>query len=71
MFSGKDFPLKNGLIPRAVLGLASSLGGVLQNSLMERIYVGKMKCKRVLENVVLCSEGPLTGSVTWATPLSF
>lgn len=27
VFSGKGFPLKNVLIPRAVLGLASSFGG--------------------------------------------
>lgn len=57
VFSGKGFPLKNVLIPRAVLELASSFvgGGLLQISLMERIYVGKRKRNRVLENAVLCS----------------
>lgn len=67
---------KNVLIPRAVFGACLFFwGGLLQNSLVERIYVGRIKSERVLENVVenvvLGSEGPVTSSVTWATPLSF
>lgn len=75
VFSGKDFPRRMSSYLGLCLGLASSFGGLLQNSLMERIYVGRIKSERVLENVVenvvLGSEGPLTSSVTWATPLSF